>query len=271
MTKACMPEINTCIKDPDCKAMTICISVECAGPALPGRTCIKKAQALAAKLGEPYNPMICDKSCFDDYGYGNPPWLAVASCGGRAGAIRSPATDSAKCPQHIPVVQPFNMSALSGHWWKVWAHGWDFWRCHRHTWTPMDTWRKTWEMETNFQVQPLSHPEPIKESIKLLVVPNQDDLHGNLPANASFTILPYYHMGADSYESHYVLAVTEEYVIAAACVYTIELGRTDSVTYVLARTATMSEEVAAKARQHLVRLDMNASTFVTVNNTKCVA
>ena len=36
-------------------------------------------------------------------------------------------------------------------------------------------------------------------------------------------------MGADPYESHYVLAATADYVIAAACVYTIEMARTDAV------------------------------------------
>jgi len=274
MVKACKPEITACEADPDCKSMTECISVECAGARtkiFPGPR-IKKAQALAARLGEAYSPMICEKSCFDDYGYGNAPWISVSACGGRAGAIRAPAADSDQCPQHPQALQPFNMSALAGQWWKVWAHGWDFWRCHRHIFTfNADTWRETWEMETKFQIQLIRDPKPTEIDLKMLVVPNQDDLHGNLPRNASFTMLPYFHMGADSYESHYVLAMTEEYVIASACVYTIEMARTDSVVYVLAKTATISADVEAKVRQQLLRLDMNASTFVTVNNTKCVA
>jgi len=273
VANVCKPEISACLADPDCRAMVECMSVECAGARtkfFPGPR-IKKAQALSAKLGEAYSPMVCDKSCFDDYGYGNANWDSVSACEGRSGSIRAPATDSQQClPQQV--LQPFNMSALSGQWWKVWAHGWDFWRCHRHVFTFVtNKWRETWEMETKFQVQPIRHPEPTLESIKLLVVPNQDDKHGNFPGNASFTIPPYFHMGADTYESHYVLAMTEEYVIAAACVYTIEMARTDAVVYVLARTATMSGEIEATVRQQLARLNMNASTFVTVNNTKCVA
>jgi len=273
MVKDCKPELAACEADADCKAMLECVSLECAAvrsSVLEGPR-IKRAKALSARLGEPYSPMICDKSCYDDYGYGNGKWVSFSACGGRAGGIRAPAKDSQQCIQHPKVLQPFNMSALSGEWWKVWNHGWDFWQCHRHIYTFLtDTWRQTWGIEVKFQVQPLHHSKPSQESIKLIVVPNIDDQHGNLPVNASFTMLPYFHMGADTYESHYVLAMTHEYVIAAACVYTIEMARTDAVVYILAKTPVMTEEVEDKVRQQLIRLDLNASTFVTVNNTQCI-
>ena len=36
---------------------------------------------------------------------------------------------------------------------------------------------------------PITH-----EKLDLLIQPNTDDEHGNLPSNASFTMLPYFHV-----------------------------------------------------------------------------
>merc|ERR1712159_796229 len=86
MMKQCKPELDACEANVNCKAMLNCVSFECLdlrAHTAPG-DCIKRAQALSAKLGEAYSPMICDKSCYDDYGYGNDQWIAFSACGKRA-------------------------------------------------------------------------------------------------------------------------------------------------------------------------------------------
>ena len=49
----------------------------------------------------------------------------------------------------------------------------------------------------DLQVELKNHPGTVtQEKLELLVNPNTDDEHGNLPANASFTMLPYFHVRA---------------------------------------------------------------------------
>jgi len=270
MVKDCKPEMAACEANLDCKAMLSCVSFECSDlrtHADPSDR-IKRAEALSAALGESYSPMICDKSCYDDYGYGNDEWISLSACGGRADGIRAPLSESQQCMDQPPVIKPFEMRQLEGEWWKVWNHGWDFWQCHRHTYSPVSG--SLWKIDVNFQIHPVHHPAPTKESLNLLVRENTDDEHGNLPSNASFTMLPYFHMGADTYESHYVLAISDQFVIAAACVYTIEMARTDAVVYILAKTPQMQPAVQTEVVQELLKLGLNASTFVHVNNTHCI-